>query len=185
MVKKKEQYIISGWVESYVPICQDMCERMASNLLFNNRVGIYKYADCVKIFFMHQKQFRPEWLQKFLFTKKNLQKVSYSSLYFLLMFQPYKFSSNLSLLKKIKPEIIIPYKENNPSVTNQAEDENPIQNKAQDNASERCVSDQYSIDISPISGSYSPLLTRDTPKKVQKTPMSDSKGPYFITKYVS
>ena len=93
-------------------MCQDACEKMAASLLSNNKVGIFKYADCAKIFFMHRSQFRPEWQRKFGFKMKKLQKNSQSSLYFMVMFQPYKFSYDLSLLKRIEPEIISPYKDN-------------------------------------------------------------------------
>lgn len=91
---------------------QDQCEKMASSLLSTNKVGIFKYADCVQIFFMHKNQFRPEWLRKFQFKMQKLQKNSYSSLYFLIVFQPYKFEYDLSLLKRIEPDVISPYKEN-------------------------------------------------------------------------
>jgi hypothetical protein len=158
---------------------------MASNLLFSNRVGIFKYADCVKMFFMHQKQFRPEWVQKFLFTKKRLQKVSYSTLYFLLMFQPHKYPSNLALLKKIKPEIIIPYKESDRTLIEEKASENNNEIKSPQEDAERDFNDQYSINISPISNSYSPSITQNTPKRLQKTPINNSQGAYLITKYVN
>ena len=60
---------------------------------------------------MHELQFLPEWMDKFSFQKKKVHRNSFSSLYFLIMFQPAKCALDLSQLRRIEPEILPPYRE--------------------------------------------------------------------------
>lgn len=78
------------------------------------KVGVTKYSHgSAKIFFMHESQFLPEWVEKFNFDRKKIHKNSYSSLLVIIMFQPSKFPFDLSTLRRIEPEILIPYREKN------------------------------------------------------------------------
>ena len=62
---------------------------------------------------MHETQISQKWIERFKFQKKKLQKNSNPTLCFLLMFQAAKYPSDLSLLKRIEPEVVAPYIEKN------------------------------------------------------------------------
>lgn len=81
---------------------------MAVHLLAQDKVGYYKYYDCAKIFFLHENLFRPEWMSRLNFARKDLKYDSRPALYFILTFQPNKFPFDLSLLKSIEPEVLVP-----------------------------------------------------------------------------
>lgn len=83
---------------------------MAFNFLAEDKIGIMKYYECTKLYFLHEKQFRPEWVRWLKFKKKKLQQDSCPSLYFILIFQPSKFPFDLSILKYMEPEFVESYR---------------------------------------------------------------------------
>ena len=107
----KKEFIMSGWVESFDEDCQTNCENMALRFLLKQKVGMLKFYECAKIFFLHERQFRPEWLRWLKFQKKDLKADSRSTLRFLFIYRPAKFPFDVSALKKIEPEVVVPYED--------------------------------------------------------------------------
>lgn len=104
---------INGWIEderggNY----QSNCQLIAQELLNRGSVGMTKYLDCAKIFFMHRDQIPSQWSQRFGFrTKKVRANSPFPRLAFILIYQPAKSSMDVSLLDKIVPQIIQPFQD--------------------------------------------------------------------------
>ena len=84
---------------------------MTNQYLAFDRIGMIKYYECAKIYFLHEKQLRPEWARWLKFKKKKLHRNSCPSLYFVLIYEPSKFPFDFSLLKYMEPEIVESYRQ--------------------------------------------------------------------------
>ena len=102
-------YAINGWIEDERGSYRANCQNIAQDLLNRGSVGMTKYLDCAKIFFMHRDQIPSQWSQRFVFKTR---KVHFSSpfprLAFILIYQPAKSSIDASMIDKIIPDIITP-----------------------------------------------------------------------------
>ena len=165
LFNEKDQFIIAGWIEADSLPHQQSCERIANDFLQDNSVGITRYLDCAKIFFIHKDQMPAEWVQKLDFRiQKVEQSVNPPSLAFVLIFQPAKASFDTSLLKRIVPEPQKPYQE--PIRNSQFAEEQKSHNPRQ--RSNRGLSDLVTGDEPILGGAYKKEPTFNFIKKYQQ-----------------
>ena len=80
---------------------------MAQSFLQTEFVGLTKYLNCAKIFFIHKEQIPNEWIQRLGFQVQKIYRSGpISSLAFVLIYQPSKSNVDVSRLQKISPEPI-------------------------------------------------------------------------------
>ena len=99
-------FIVSGWIESHISIYHNVFEKYGRELLNSSKVGMTKYMNCSKIYFLHKDQMRPEWYERLNFKIEKIQKNSQPNLYFIIMYKPEKAKG---LIKTLDPDIVISF----------------------------------------------------------------------------
>lgn len=101
---------VSGWIDSEDDNQRKNLDLLAQDLLSSNSVGMIKYLDSAKIFFLHKNQILSKWTQPLGFEVKSLKRSSTSaSLAFVLIYEPSKARSQIEELRKITPRSITPF----------------------------------------------------------------------------
>ena len=102
-----QDFLVTGWIEADNRNAQAQCEQLAENFFKTQSVGLTKYLDCAKIFFVHKGQIPSEWARRLGFRVQRMHRSGpMTSLAFILIYQPAKSSINASRLQKIVPEPI-------------------------------------------------------------------------------
>lgn len=108
----RNHHVIAGWIEAETSNQQDACDQIAHEFLREASIGMIRYLDCAKLFFIHKNQMPFEWTKKLDFKiRKVKQSVYPPSLAFILIYQPSKSTIDVSKLKKINPQLQTPYQE--------------------------------------------------------------------------
>ena len=104
-IDSEEHLVISGWVVAQTADYQASCERIAQNLAHAHSIGVAKYLDNAKIFFMHRDQIPIQWEKIFHLESKMARKISqYALLTFVLVYKPIKVITPSTMpLSKIVP----------------------------------------------------------------------------------
>ena len=101
-----KEYIMSGWIEPANDAEREKVERIALYFMNHDKVGIFKYFESAKIFFMNENQLLPEWIQRLKYKTKKSDQNLCPGLCFIMMFQPGKVPFSQPVLRTIEPEII-------------------------------------------------------------------------------
>lgn len=101
-------YAISGWIDSESDSQKTNLDLLAQDLLSSNSVGMIKYLDSAKIFFLHKKQILEKWTHKLGFEVRSLKRSTpLSMLAFVLIYEPSK--ANGQEFKKLTPKSVATY----------------------------------------------------------------------------
>jgi len=101
--EKKGEKIISGWVESHIPLYQAACDKIAQDLADISKVGVLEYNESSKIFFLNRQHFPRDWERPLGLNIRKTQFQSNPSLCYILYHKPAKLTKQV---QSISAEVI-------------------------------------------------------------------------------